>query len=141
MAADAPRFRKRIVDITIPAGQTSKAVNVGLGGLKYARLVSIFAKITTGSDATTILQLADTKGIVFLDAAAKDYTGAGLRRIPVQDETRTGLTSYTYVDSTGAALAGTNMVLPQPVLEGPLTLTWSSATAGETLRVELLLEV
>lgn len=140
MAADAPKFRKVIATVTIPTGQTSASAKASVGGVKYARVVGFSARITSGADATTILQLSDRNGIFYLDAAAANYTGTGLRRVIVRDDTATGLTGYTTVDSTGAALAA-GQVVPNPVVELPITVTWSSATAGEVLRVEILLEV
>lgn len=138
MAADAPRFRKRILDITIPAGQTSKAVTVGLGGIKYARCQQFRAVITTGSDTSTSLEIKDRRGLVLFTAGTLNFTSA-INRVFTQDDTAVG-SGFTTSDATGAALAAGEPI-PAPIHEGPLTVTWSSATAGETLRVELMLEV
>lgn len=138
MAADAPRFRKRIVDVTIPAGQTSKAVAVGLGGVKYARCNQFRALITSGTDTSTSLEIKDAKGRVIFTAGTLNFTAA-VNRVFFQDDTAVG-SGFTVTDATGAAAAA-GQVAPAPIVEGPLTVTWSAATAGETLRVELLVEV
>ena len=137
MAADAPGFRKRIVTVTSTGASTSRAV--GLGGVKYARVVG-FRALASG-DTTTTIGLADAKGRTFyLDAAAKDYTTA-VNRVIVYDDTLTGI-NFTPTDATGAALTAADAAHAGPVIEGPITVTWGSVdAAGRTLRLELMLEV
>lgn len=132
-------FRQRAKTLTVPAGATSVSAAFGFGGVKYGRVNNLRASITSGTDTSTIIGLADAKNRVFyLDAAGADYTTAKNYVIGL-DDTQTGL-NFSGTDSTGAAAAAAE-ILPLPVVEFPVTATWSSATAGESLRLELTVEV
>lgn len=137
MASEVGSFRKRIFTLTVPAGQTSVAATGGFGGIKYARVKQFRAVITTGSDISTSLEIKDRRGLVLFTAGTLNFTSA-INRVFTQDDTAvTG--GFTASDATGAALTAGTAV--EPIAEGPLTVTWSNATAGEVLRVEVLVEV
>lgn len=138
MAADTPRFRKRVLTITSTGAST--AARIGLGGVKYARLVGFRALATT--DTATQIEIKDALNRVFYkDAADKDYATAAVNRVIVYDDTLTGL-NFTPTDATGAALTAADAAHAGPVVESPFTVTWSNVSgAGLTLRLELILEV
>ncbi len=137
MATEVGKFRKRIYTLTIPAGQTSVAATGGFGGVKYGKVQQFRAVLTSGSDSSTSLEIKDRRGLVLFTAGTLNFTSA-INRVFTQDDTAvTG--GFTATDATGAALTAGSPVAP--IAEGPITITWSAGTAGETLRVELYAEV
>lgn len=137
MASEVGTFRKRIATLTVASGATSAVATVGFGGVKYGRCQQFRALITSGTDTSTSLEIKDRRGLVLFTAGTLNFTSA-INRVFTQDDTAvTG--GFTATDATGAALTAGSPVAP--IAEGPLTITWSSATAGEVLRVELMVEV
>jgi hypothetical protein len=140
-AGSSGKFKKRVITLT-RTGTGSVVGTVGIGGQRYGKLNSFRARVTS-SGATSQIELKDSLARVFYkDAADKDYQTAAVNRIVVADDTLTGI-SFTPTDATGAALTAADAVWPvQPVLEGPITVTWADADgAAGTLRLELYLEV
>lgn len=134
-------FRTRAKSLTIPAGATSVAGTFGFGGVRYGKVDSFRAAITSGTDTTTQIELKDAKGRIFYkDAANKDYTTAVNRAFGL-DDTLTGL-GFSVTDATGAALTAAGVArFESPIVEFPVTATWSGGTAAEVLRLELYVEV
>jgi hypothetical protein len=139
MADVTAKFRKRTVTFTTP-NPAASVVKVIPVGFKLFTLRGFRAKATT--DTTTQIEIKDALGrVVYKDAADKDYATAAINRVPALDDTATGL-GFSATDSTGAALDGTaKQVAPAPVLEGPLTVTWSNnGTAGDILTLSVYVE-
>ena len=135
MAADAPRYRKRIITITATGATT--VGRVGIGGTKYARLMGLRGLITSGTDTSTTITVADALGKVLMVTPSTDFTVA--KNIFFnQDDTSPG-TGITLQDASGAAAAAGQLF--NIVAEGPFTVTWGTATTGEKIRVELYMEV
>lgn len=132
-------FKKRVLTITATGASTAKTI--GLGGPKYARVTGFRARITSGSDTTTTLTFADKSGTVFFTGASTDYTTAKNSVIAI-NSTGSGSGGWSAVDSTGAGMGASGVESADvPVIEGPITVTWASATAGEVIRIDFALEV
>jgi hypothetical protein len=141
------RFRKRRGTITLNG--TSGTCVLGVPGFKLFRVVGFRAnaytnssRLVTATDTATQIELKDSLNRVFYkDAADKDYSNAlaGQRRTIVLDDTLTGL-GFQSVDSLGGVLGTAGQARP-PVVEGPVTVTWSNGTTTEFLVIELLVEV
>jgi hypothetical protein len=129
-------YERLEVSATIPTAATSIAVTAPLK-TDWGALLGLRGLVTSGSDTSTILQIADGDGkIAYLDAAGKDYKTAAIDRLVVPDDTQTGLTGYTLpFDLTGVAIAAGEGAGGFPLMKSPLTITWSSGTAGETILV------
>jgi hypothetical protein len=128
-------FKKRSSPVTtVGAGAD---FNISLGA-SFGRVWGFTAKATGDVLARIRLKDADNR-IIFLDAADRDYVTAKLDFSILNDDTATGLTSLVK-DGTGAAAAA-GEAAPPPIVRSPITVTWSNGTAGDTLVVELYVEV
>lgn len=136
----APRF-KVVRAILTRTGTTDVVVRIN-PTFKYFKCSGFKAKVT-GSGATSKIGLVDANSDQFyLDAADKDYQTATINRLFTLDSTGTGGTGVTPTDATGAALTADVVAAAEPILEGPITVTWNDADgAAGTLALELKLEI
>jgi hypothetical protein len=139
------KFRKRHAVMTLD-GTSPDTLSIGMGGQKYFRCNQFSALITSGGDTAVSIELKDSLGRIFYkDAADKDYKTAKVHRIFARDDTVTGL-SFTVTDATGAALSATagdvqNAPIPDPILEGPVTVTVTNAGTAGVMEIDLYVEV
>jgi len=138
MSKYAPRFK--VVRATLTRTGTSDVVVKINPTFKYFKCSGFKAKVTS-SGATSKIGLADGNADTFyLDAADKDYQTATIQRLFQLDST--GVSGLTPTDATGAVLVTDVEPSPEPILEGPITVTWNDADgAAGTLALELRLEI
>jgi len=141
-------YKKRHIE-----GLTSAAPTIlgtlGLGAT-YARPVSMKARLwsssaksVAGADTAIRVELKDADGNIFyLDAADVDYATSAKNYVFSKDDTTTGITGHTYVDQTGATLAGvSNTYAPLPPVKGPLTVTIRNCgTATDYVELDVIVD-
>lgn len=142
-------YKKRHIEGLTTADPTVLGT-LGLGAT-YGRPVSMkvrnwasSAKAGAGSDVLGKIELKDADGnIFFLDAADRNYAGAAVNLVFAKDVTVTGVTGHTYVDQTGATLAGVaETFAPLPPVKGPITVTARAfTTVTDYLEIDLIVEV